>query len=180
MALTYHDLDDATRALMLQEMAVDVMNGTIQISKWLTAVGKNYWAALLRSAIENGDDVALACELRRRGYLRLYQLCYRNGRPYQAKVPHTAADTLAEGDFNHYYCRAICRRSLDEGLAFVEVYRAKAVREPRPRSQQLVGALIEAQGLLHDLRTHPGGLDAALGIPAGPNSGLSVRLAKHR
>jgi hypothetical protein len=179
MALTYHDLDDATRQLMLQEVAVDVMNGTIQISKWLTPVGRNYWVELLRSAIQSGDDVALACELRRGGYLRLYQVCHRNGRPYQARVPHTAADTLAEGDFNHYYCRAVCRRSFEEGKVFVEVYRAKAVSEPRPRSQQVLGTLVDAHQLLHDLRAHPGGIDAALGIPAGPNSGLSVRLPKH-
>jgi hypothetical protein len=95
-------------------------------------------------------------------------------------VPHTAADTLAEGDFNHYYCRAICRRVLEEGKEFVEVYRAKDVREPRPRSQQLVGALVDARRLLIDLRAHPGGIDAALGIPAGPNSGLSVRVPKPR
>jgi hypothetical protein len=180
MALIYHDLDEATRQLMLQEMAADVLRGTVQLSKWLTSAGRNHWVELLSRAIENGDDVALACELRRHGYVRQYQICHRNGRPYQARVPHTAPDTLAEGDFNHYYCRAICRRSLDEGKGVVEVYRAKAVSEPRPRSQQMLGALVDAQRLLDDLRTHPGGIDAALGIPSGPNSGLSVRLPKYR
>jgi hypothetical protein len=58
----------------------------------------------------------------------------------------------------------------------VEVYRAKPVQDPRPRSRQIIGTRIDAQRLLGDLRAHPGGIDSALGVPAGPNSGLSVRL----
>lgn len=178
VGLTYQDLDGATRWMMLEEMTADAANGRVTLSNWLTASGRHHWIELLRRAMENGDDVALACEIRRGGYLRPYQICHRNGHSYQAKVPHTAADTLAEGAFNHYYCRAICRRSVEERKEFVEVYRGKPVREPRAHSQELIGMRINARMLLDDLRAHPGGIDAALGIPAGPNSGLSVRLPK--
>jgi hypothetical protein len=178
MSLLYRDLDVATRLLMLQEMAADACRGAMQPSNWLTAAGKYHWVNLLRNAIEKGDDVSLASEIRRNDFLQLYQTGQRDGHEYQMKVPRTAADTLAEAEFNHYYCRAICRRALERGNGLVEVYRAKGVKTPRSRSQQLVGTLVEARTLLDDLRAHPGGLDTALGlgIPAGPNSGLSVKL----
>jgi hypothetical protein len=176
MALSYCDLDDATRPLMLEELAADVASGTMQLSSWLTEGGKQHWPELLRRAIEEGNDATLARDIRLHGYLEIYQTHHRNGRPYRSRVPYTAADTLAECEFNHYYCRAVCRRSLASGDGLVEVYRAKPVRDPRPRSQEMVGTMVDPQRLLDDLRTHRGGIDTALGVPAGPNSGLSVKL----
>jgi hypothetical protein len=55
------------------------------------------------------------------------------------------------------------------------VYRAKAVMVPRADSQAMIGIMIDAKALLADLRIHQG-VDTALGLPNGPNSGLSVRL----
>lgn len=178
MPLSYFDLDDATRPLMREELATDAASGTMQFSKWLTEAGKQHWPELLRRAIEEGNDATLARDIRLYGDLEVVRIHHRNGRPYRSRVPYTAADTLAECEFNHYYCRAVCRRSLDGGSGLVEVYRAKSVRDPRPRSQQIMGTLVDAQKLLDDLRAHPGGIDAALGVPAGPNSGLSVRLVQ--
>ena len=48
------------------------------------------------------------------------------------KVPYTAAKTLAEGEFNRFYIRAVCRHVLESGGAEVEIYRAKRVEQPRP------------------------------------------------
>jgi hypothetical protein len=178
MPLCYEELDDTTRSLMLEELAADAANKTMQFSKWLTEAGRNHWPGLLRRAMTEGDDTTLARDLRWYGYLESHQILHRNDRPYRSRVPYTAADTLAECEFNHYYCRAICRRSLDGDNGMVEVYRSKPVRMPRPRSRQIIGMRINAQRLLDDLRAHPGGIDAALGVPAGPNSGLSVRRVK--
>lgn len=66
---------------------------------------------------------------------------------------------------------------MDLGGNSVEVYRAKAVQQPRPQSERLVGTTVDVHRLLRDLRTNVG-VDTALGIPAGPNSGLSVRLTR--
>lgn len=178
MPLSYCDLDEATRPLMLEELATDAASGTMNLSSWLTEAGKSHWPELLRRAIEQGNDATLARDIRLHGYLELVLIHHRNGRPYRSRVPYTAADTLAESEFNHYYCRAVCRRSLDAGDGLVEVYRAKQVRDPRPHSEERIGTRIDAQRLLDDLRAHPGGIDTALGVPAGPNSGLSVRLPK--
>ena len=93
-----------------------------------------------------------------------------------AKVPKDANKTLAEGEFNRYYIRGVCKKAISEGLE-IEVYRAKQVEKPRPESQALIGKTLDPKTLLDDLRERIG-VDTALGVPAGPNSGLSVRLKR--
>lgn len=92
-----------------------------------------------------------------------------------ARVPVTAAETLAEGEFNRFYARGLCRRALEDSIRELIVYRAKEVRNPRPESVAMIGRRVDPTALLGDLRTHPG-VEPALGLPPGPNSGLSVRL----
>ena len=55
------------------------------------------------------------------------------------------------------------------------VYRARPAENPRPESEALVETTVDPFDLLADLRAHPGEA-TELGIPAGPNSGISVRL----
>ena len=57
----------------------------------------------------------------------------------------------------------------------MQVYRAKAVAVPRAESEAKIGTMIDVQALLNGRRIHQG-MDTALGLPPGPNSGLSVRL----
>jgi len=174
MGMNFVNLDDKTRGLMLEELEQDVAANKLYLSPRLSDAGRRNYEKLLRSAIQNGDDVSLANSLA--GLLKAYeQRAKPSGGYTTAKVPTTAPETLAEGEFNRFYCRGVCRRAIEEGLAEVEVYRAKAVRDPRPQSQALVGSKVKADRLLHDLRTNIG-VDTALGVPAGPNSGLSVRL----
>ena len=86
-----------------------------------------------------------------------------------------AHQMLAEGEFNRFYIRALCVRASEDNNVEVIVYRAKAVENARSASQQMIGQRMSAEALLHDLRSSPG-VDTALGLPPGPNSGLSVRL----
>jgi hypothetical protein len=86
----------------------------------------------------------------------------------------TAASTLAEGEFNRFYLRGIARRGLEEGRD-IEIYRGRASSNPRPESQALVGQHLSANALLDDLRAHIG-VDSTLGLPPGPNSGLTGKL----
>ena len=159
MAMRYSDLDGMTRRLMLDELDADAACGQLYMCSRLTETGEAHWPDLLRSALEHGDDASLAADLERRGYLEPFEVRYRAGVPCRAKVPDTAAALLAEGEFNRYYCRAICRRSIDLGHGVVEVYRAKLAHVPRFRSEQLIGTLIDAQRLLDDLRAHAGRID---------------------
>lgn len=89
-------------------------------------------------------------------------------------MPSNAHNTLAEGEFNRFYLRGLCLEALQQGK-MIEVYGAKAVNQPRAASQALIGMQLNPNQLLLDLRTNIG-VDTALGLPAGPNSGLSGRM----
>lgn len=174
MGMNFINLDDKTRKFMLDELEQDVTANKLYLSPRLSDASRRNYEKLLRSAVQNGDDVSLANSLV--GMFKEYeQRAKKSGGYINAKVPVTAPETLAEGEFNRYYCRGVCRRAIEEGLEEVEVYRAKAVRDPRPESQALVGSKHKADRLLHDLQTNIG-VDLALGVPAGPNSGISVSL----
>ena len=128
---------------------------------------------LLREAAAEHDDTWLASQLNSRGRLKTHEMSQRQGVPYQKAVPWNAAATLAEGEFNRLYIRGQCLRALDEGSTDVEIFRAKAVSDPRPDSELRIGTRVDAGQLLDDLRNHVG-IDTALKVPGGPNSGISA------
>ena len=101
----------------------------------------------------------------------------RGGGFTNARVPVNAPDTLSEGEFNRYYVRGLCIRVIEEDMDKVEVYRGKPVNQPRPESEVLLGKRLPAESLLEDLRKS-NGVEPALGLPPGPNSGLTVRIVK--
>ena len=88
-------------------------------------------------------------------------------------VPHTASQTLAEGQFNRYYMLGVCRRAIDEERAEVLVYRAKEVEDPRPESEALVRSPLDPAVLAAEIRPVDSSLGHAL---LQPNSGLSIHL----
>lgn len=165
------------RELMLAEVEIDAGREELYLSPRLSAAGRERYQALLEDAIRVGSPATLAASLGNAGILNATEVRQTKKGPVTARVPITAPETLAEGEFNRFYARAVARRALEVGQETVEVYRAKPVEAPRPESVAKVGALVSAEQLLTDLRTHVG-VDTALGIPAGPNSGLSVRLAR--
>jgi hypothetical protein len=57
----------------------------------------------------------------------------------------------------------------------LKVYRARYSENPRYESEQKIGSFVDAEKLLADLRNNIG-IDTHLGVPGGPNSGLSVEL----
>lgn len=176
MGLQYQNLDDETRHYMLEEINLDVERNTICISNWLTAAGKAAWADLLRLAATAGTDDSLANDLVRNGYIEThYERRKPKGGYTVAAVPYTAQWTMSEGEFNRFYVRGLCRRAIANGIKTVIVYRAKAVENPRPASEDKIGMSFDPETILNDLRQTQG-LEPALGLPPGPNSGLTVRL----
>jgi len=142
----------------------------------LNYLGKTVWESLLREALQNQNDDWLANELLRRGCLATHETRRTpSGGTTIAKVPETACLTLAEGEFNRFYARGLCARAMAEGIQDVEVCRGKEVMQPRAVSQALIGKKVAAASLLADLRKSQG-IEPALKIPPGPNSGLTVRL----
>jgi hypothetical protein len=175
MSLLLMNLDEKTRECMLKELEMDMNKGSLYLSPRLSNKGRQDYPLLLKQAITSYDDSKLAQEIR--SSRRLNETEIRNTRngTTTAKVPITAAETLAEGEFNRFYIRGLCVRAQEEGVVEVVIYRAKAVSSPRSESQAKIGAKANVNSLLTDLRSNQG-VDTALGIPAGPNSGLSVKL----
>lgn len=95
----------------------------------------------------------------------------------QAKVPHTAAQTLAEGEFNRLFARGLSSRAKAEEIEFVDAYRARHSENPRPESQAIIGKKLRPEKIIEDLRNNLG-VDTALGVPPGPNSGITIKLVK--
>ena len=175
MPFQFHQLDSATREFMLEEIQHDIHSGLLYISDRLNEKGRDRWPSLLADSAAEGSDVSLAAAIRQEGLLNETEPRKKpKGGFRTARVPVTAADTLAEGEFNRFYIRAICRRAMSQGNVFVEVIRAKHVENPREGSEGFIGQKLNAEGTLVDLRANPG-FDAVLGLPPGPNSGLSVR-----
>ncbi|WP_424360884.1 hypothetical protein [Methylocystis parvus] len=178
MGLAYENLDEETRRFMVEEIEMDIASDKIYRSSYLTQTGQGNWPEYLLDAARTGSDETLSRTLQMAGSFNAMptrQLA--NGKVIQAKVPHNAADVLAESEFNRYYCRGLSRRALEAGLPRLEVYRAKQVAVPRPESEEKIGLLCEPEVLLIDLRKSQG-VEPALGIPPGPGSGISVRIPR--
>lgn len=176
MPLKYANLDARTRLLMLEEVERDIADGTLYRSVRLNLRGNECYSSVLREAVRHHDDRWFAERLEREGCLKEQESRrLRSGRTISVAVPVTAAVTIADGEFNAFYVRAVCRRALEDKIDRVQVYRGRSVSDPRPESDAKVGALVPAELLLADLRKTKG-VDSALGIPAGPNSALTVRL----
>ena len=158
---------------MLRELEVDLKSENLYISSRLNETGLAHYREILGIAFEEHDNAWLAGEVSRRTCLKRVEQTRRGIK----KVPVNAADTLAEGEFNRFYIRDVCVRAIEEGIPEVEVYRAKRVANPRARSEALIGKRLSPSSLLDDLRRSQG-VEPALGLPPGPNSGLSVRLPR--
>lgn len=176
MPFKLENLDAQTRNHMTAEIKADIAATKLYFSNRLSGRGRAEYAQLLQQAAEDRDDSWLSNELRNNG--RLNEMEERRkpkGGTTMARVPIIAPETLAEGEFNRFYIRGLCVRALTAGTTELIIYRAKEVENPRPESVAKIGQRISAQALLDDLRANPG-VDTALGLPPGPNSGLSARL----
>ncbi|MDQ5985887.1 MAG: hypothetical protein CSYNP_01604 [Syntrophus sp. SKADARSKE-3] len=176
VGLEYRNLDERTRMLMLIEIDRDINSRTLYISDNLNIQGKNDYSNLLRNAAASGNDMTLAADIKVCLNSHEKPRLLKSGEYSKPPIMRSNAhEMLAEGEFNRFYVRAVCSCAMEDGLNNVIVYRAKYVNNPRPESDAKIGEAISAQALLSDLRANPG-VDTALGLPPGPNSGLSVQL----
>lgn len=173
MSFLFKNLSNETRQYMKEEAEYDIQKGTLYLSERLSATGKEVYPALLLKSIESGNEDTLASSL-----IGHFNPTYLRKNPKggftHAKMPSSQNQTLAEGEFNRFYIRALCRIALLSGVK-LRIYRAKLSSVPRDESENLIGKFIDAERLLQDLRTNSG-KNTVLGLPSGPNSGLSVEL----
>jgi hypothetical protein len=177
VALKFEDLEIA-RALMLEEIEMDIKSEKIYLSRYLTQSGQGNWPDLLRGACQSGTDDTLAQSAKGMFNARIQKKKKNGFGLIWADVPYNAHEVLAESEFNRYFCRGLSRHAMDAGIPRLEVYRAKQVAQPRPESEQKIGLLVEPSTILIDLRSSQG-FEPALGIPPGPGSGITLRIPKN-
>jgi hypothetical protein len=71
MPLNYVNLDSRTRTFMVDEIDMDIANGTLYLSSWFTTQGRQDWPAMLRDAASIGNDASLAGQVSLHGRLLL-------------------------------------------------------------------------------------------------------------
>ncbi len=176
MALNLLSLDSTIRQLMIDEIVADTNRNSLYISPRLSQSGIQDYPNLLKDAVQSHDDIWLASQLAISGRLNPTETRKTKSGITTAKVPYNANEMLAEGEFNRYYLRGLCLAAIQNNKPTLTIYRAKDVTHPRPESEAKIGTTINPQTLLDDLRKNIG-VDTALGLPAGPNSGLSAKLS---
>ena len=175
MALNLVNLDKEVRTLMLDEIRADVENNKLYLSPRLSFIGREDYPTLIQKAAENNNDSWFGNGLRKNARLNSTEQRKVKTGTIRVKVPETAANTLAEGEFNRFYLRGLCLWAIQNGISNLMIYRAKQVENPRPESELKVGTRVNPVHLLDDLRANIG-IDTSLGLPPGPNSGLSAKL----
>ena len=173
------NLDDVTRMYMIKEIDLDVREGRLYYSKRLTEKGRADYEELLKESAEKYDAAWLAEQLKQGGRMKGAEVSQsKKGRTFVKRTPYRDHETAAYGEFNRYYVRGLCLRAIDEKIDHLVVYRAKEVHTARYGSTVKIGSQVNPQELLDDLRENIG-RDTRLGIPGGPNSGISVRLPEN-
>lgn len=175
MVLNLVDLTPSVRQFMLEEINADIASNKLYISPRLSDLGKQKYIDLLKESVLQQDDAWLAESLAAPNMFNPTEVRRTKTGVTTAKVPYNANEMLAEGEFNRFYLRGLCLYAIQNGLSHLIIYRAKETSNPRPESEAKIGAKIDPKILLEDLRIHLG-VDTALGLPAGPNSGLSAKL----
>lgn len=174
MEFNFENLDEQTRLAMISEVKTDRDKKVIYYSKRFTKYGRIKYLALLLDAVKSGDEQTLAKSIKiNYCFVETEKREGKNG-VIQANIPKNANQVFAESEFNRFYIRALAKIALSTNRGLI-IYRAKQSKTPRPESELMIGKKIDPLNLLYDLRNHIG-VDTAFGLPAGPNSGLSVRL----
>jgi len=166
---------EEVREEMIAEIKSDIDAGRLYISDRLNDEGRAKYPDLLLEAARSGNVDSFINSLGMQYFNTHYLRRKPKGGYTEAKMPYNANVTLCEGEFNRFYIRAVCLKALNTGQKFVTAYRARSSTNPRPESIAIEGKQFDAKKLLDDLRENIG-VDTALGLPPGPNSGMSVKL----
>jgi len=147
---TFPDLSEDIRTLMLNEVQHDISKRTFFYNPRFNANGRKVYMPALKEAIANGSEETLQAALEDGENFNKYEA-------HGKKVSGSAAMTFAQAEFNRYYCRAICVKTLEQQEKKVEVFRANGVvTAKKTKADQRIGSRLDAEKLLQDLRTSVG------------------------
>lgn len=170
----FENLDGNTRAAMLEAIEEAERSNNIYYSTRFNEAGNKQWLPLLRQAAQEHNEHWLAYQLEANGLMKDFEGAHKPTGGYTIKhVPHTAAETMAEGQFNRFYILGLCKRARAEGISQLVVYRAKERSDPRPESQSLIGTRLSIEEIESQLKETRASFKSQL---VKPNSGISVKL----
>jgi hypothetical protein len=170
----FENLDDTTRAAMLAVIEEAERSKNIYYSARFNDAGNRQWVPLLKQAAKEHNEHWLAYQLEANGLMKGLEGALTPSGGYTIKhVPHTAAETMAEGQFNRFYILGLCKRARAEGISHLVVYRAKDRFDPRQESQALIGTRLSIDEIEAQLKVTKASFNSQL---VKPNSGISVKL----
>ena len=171
----FENLDEKTRGYMLEAISEAEAFGNIYFSARFNDAGYKQWLPLLKEAAKEHNEHWLAYQLEAKGLMKDFEGSMTPSGGYTVKhVPHTAAETMAEGQFNRFYILGLCKRSKAESISQLEVYRAKKSVVPRRESENLIGSKISVDYVEAQLLKTADSFKSSL---LKPNSGISMRLS---
>jgi len=171
----FQNLDDSLRRLMLQAINEAAASNNVYLSTRFNSIGQTNWLRLLKQAAENHNEHWLAFQLETIGAFKATENVRKPSGGYTSKhIPHTASETIADGQFNRFYMLGLCKSASSIGKTHLEVYRAKTRNAPRTSAQTLIGSQIGIAEVESQLKTINSCLKSHL---LKPNSGLSLRIS---
>lgn len=169
----FENLDDATRSSMLKAIEEGENTGNIYYSTRFNQDENEQWLTLLKQSAQQFNEHWLAYQLESNELMKDFESAAKPSGGYTAKhVPHTAAETIAEGQFNRFYMLGLCKRARAEGITHLEIYRSKERFDPRPESQVLVGTILSIDEVETQLKLTEASFKSQL---VKQNSGLCVK-----
>lgn len=170
----FENLDDVTRTAMLEAIEAAESSNNVYYSTRFNEAGNKQWLPLLKQAATETDEHWLAYQLEANKLMKDFESASTPFGGYTTKhTPHTAAETIAEGQFNRFYILGLCRRARAEDIPYLVIYRAKERAAPRPESQALIGTSLSIDEIEAQLKEIKASFKSQL---VKPNSGISVKL----
>lgn len=97
----FENLDENTRTYMLEAISDAEASGNIYFSTRFNDAGHNQWIPLLKSAAKEHNEHWFAYQLEANCLMKEFEGFKTPSGGYTVKhVPNTAAETMAEGQFN--------------------------------------------------------------------------------
>jgi len=162
----YEDLDQETRRWMLVELKAEQAGPHYQ-SISLSAEGRQRFPGLLEKAVAEGSEATLAADLGSPELWAEYEPAPQGG--VRKTVPARAARELAHQEFNTLYVRGLCRRLMEEGEEYAQIYLAGEPDEPEDECTRYQNMVLEVKHLYngHRAKYWPHLNPKAFSVPCG-------------
>ena len=158
---------------MLEAIEEAENSGNLYFSTRFNDAGNKNWTSLLKEAAKEHNEHWLAYQLEAKNLMKGLEGSRTPSGGYTIKhVPHTAAETMAEGQFNRFYILGLCKRAKAEIISELEVYRARKSTQPRSQSQAIIGSKLSVDYIESQLAKVSDSFKSPL---VKPNSGISVK-----